>query len=220
MFRPTLTLSCLALVASFAAGCGSSGSPSSGGTTTPTASTASTASGSNGAPTTPGGSQVGALSAEAKSAATGDIPDTQVFLTYRNPSPAYRISYPEGWTRKGSTSDVTFSNNNNIVHIAVTTATTPTLTGVSAEMNTLKQRNPTLTFTPPKVIQVKSGQAIKVTYTTRSAPNSVTGKSVLLIVDRYELSRGGKRATVDLGTAKGVDNVDAYRMMINSFRWQ
>jgi hypothetical protein len=50
-------------------------------------------------------------------------------------------------------------------------------------------------------------------------PNPVTGKSVLLIVDRYELSIAGKRATVDLGTPKGVDNVDAYRMMINSFRW-
>ena len=40
-----------------------------------------------------------------------------------------------------------------------------------------------------------------------------------LIVDRYELTRGGHIATVDLGTPKGVDNVDAYRMMIESFRW-
>jgi hypothetical protein len=38
-------------------------------------------------------------------------------------------------------------------------------------------------------------------------------------VDRYELGKGGKVAVVDLGTAKGVDNVDAYRMMIESFRW-
>ena len=36
----------------------------------------------------------------------------------------------------------------------------------------------------------------------------------------YELARGGRRATVDLGTARGVDNVDAYRMIINSFRWR
>jgi hypothetical protein len=46
----------------------------------------------------------------------------------------------------------------------------------------------------------------------------VTGKSVKLIVDRYELGRGGTRATVDLGTPVGVDNVDAYRLMIQSFR--
>ena len=48
----------------------------------------------------------------------------------------------------------------------------------------------------------------------------MTGKRVILLVDRYELTRGGRRATVDLGTPKGVDNVDAYRMMIESFRWR
>ena len=84
----------------------------------------------------------------------------------------------------------------------------------------MQQKNPTLKFTPPHAVTLKSGPAIKATYTTESAPNPVTGKSVLLIVDRYELAHAGKRATVDLGTAKGVDNVDAYRMMSNSFRWQ
>ena len=47
----------------------------------------------------------------------------------------------------------------------------------------------------------------------------MTGKRVELIVDRYELAGGGRVATVDLGTPVGVDNVDAYRMMIESFRW-
>ena len=41
----------------------------------------------------------------------------------------------------------------------------------------------------------------------------------MLIVDRYELTDPGGRATIDLGTAKGVDNLDAYKKMINSFRW-
>ena len=66
---------------------------------------------------------------------------------------------------------------------------------------------------------VGGGEAIKATYTTRSTPNPVTGKQVVLIVDRYELAGPGRRATIDLGTARGVDNVDAYRKMINSFRW-
>jgi hypothetical protein len=48
----------------------------------------------------------------------------------------------------------------------------------------------------------------------------VTGKRVTLLVDRYELAKNGKRATVELGTPRGVDNVDAYRMMIESFRWR
>ena len=74
--------------------------------------------------------------------------------------------------------------------------------------------------TAPAPIRVSAGTAIKSTYTTASAPNPVTGKRVVLIVDRYVLASGGRRAIVDLGTAHGVDNIDAYRMMINSFRWQ
>jgi hypothetical protein len=41
-----------------------------------------------------------------------------------------------------------------------------------------------------------------------------------LVVDRYTLGRAGRVATVDLGSPQGVDNVDAYRMMIESFRWE
>ena len=54
---------------------------------------------------------------------------------------------------------------------------------------------------------------------TESAPNSVTGKRLRLVVDRYYLWHAGRRAVVDLGTPEGVDNVDAYRLMIESFRW-
>src|SRR3954447_24165678 len=56
---------------------------------------------------------------EAQSAATGDIPDNQVFLTFRNAAAGYSISYPEGWARSGSARDVTFQDKNNIVHITV-----------------------------------------------------------------------------------------------------
>ena len=48
----------------------------------------------------------------------------------------------------------------------------------------------------------------------------MTGKRVTLVVDRYYLSHSGKEAIVDLATPQGVDNVDAYRLMIESFRWR
>jgi len=57
-------------------------------------------------------------------------------------------------------------------------------------------------------------------YSTQSAPNPVTGKRVTLTVDRYYFSRAGNVATIDLGTPVGVDNVDAYRLMSESFRWR
>ena len=72
----------------------------------------------------------------------------------------------------------------------------------------------------PKSISVGGGPAVAVVYSTQSAPNSVTGKRVTLLVDRYYLGHAGKEAIIDLGTPKGVDNVDAYRLMIESFRWR
>jgi hypothetical protein len=211
--RAPITLAVCGLLALAGVGCGTTthpGAPTSS-TTVPASSSTSTAGSSQG---------VAALSAEAQSAATGDIPDNQVFLTFTDPVAGYSMSYPEGWTRNGDGRNVTFSDKNNIVHIVVAKAPAPTVAGVQSELAALQQKNSTLKFTPPRSVTLKSGSAIKATYTTESAPNAVTGKSVLLIVDRYELARPGKRATIDLGTAKGVDNVDAYRMMSNSFRWQ
>jgi hypothetical protein len=202
------------LLALGAASCGSSthpGTPVSSATTTATSSSTTGASGSQGA---------GALSAEAQSAATGDIPDNQVFLTFANSVAGYRVSYPEGWTRRGDGGDVTFSDKNNIVHIVIADGPAPTVASVESELAALQRKNPTLKFEAPHAVTLRSGSAIKATYTTESASNPVTGKRVLLIVDRYELGHAGKHATVDLGTAKGVDNVDAYRMMSNSFHWQ
>jgi hypothetical protein len=145
-----------------------------------------------------------------------------VFLTFDNRAAGYRISYPEGWTRKGTPNDTTFADKNNIVHIVIAKAAPASPATVASELARLKTANRSLTFTPPATVRLKNGAtAVKSTYTIRSTPNPVTGKTVLLVVDRYELGgTSGRRATVDLGTPKGVDNVDAYRMMISSFRWQ
>ncbi|MGI8573014.1 MAG: hypothetical protein ACR2L9_10395 [Solirubrobacteraceae bacterium] len=129
------------------------------------------------------------------------------------------MKYPEGWTQIGSGAGVTFKAKNNLVHITVTHGPAPTPASVAAQLQTLKQSDPTLAFTPPQTVALGPAPAVKAVYTTESAPNPVTGKRVLLIVDRFELSHGGKLAVVDLGTPKGVDNVDAYRMMIHSFHW-
>jgi len=226
--RPATMLVIAGLLALGAAGCASATHPGTPGpsttasrTSTTAAGTSATAPATTSSTTAAGASQgVGALSGEAQSAATGDIPDNQVFLTFSNPAAGYTMSYPEGWTRKGDGRDVTFSDKNNIVHVVVAGGPPPTVADVQSELTTLQSKNHTLKFTTPRVVTLKSGTAIKATYTTESAPNPVTGKSVLLVVDRYELAHAGKHATVDLGTAKGVDNVDAYRMMSNSFRWQ
>jgi hypothetical protein len=132
----------------------------------------------------------GEVPSEAQSAATGDIPDNQTFLLFRDPQAGYAIRYPEGWARKGSANDVTFQEKANVIHISV---------GRGAPRN-------------------KPG--VKTTYSRLSAPDPVTGKRLRIAIDRYEFTHGGKVAVVDLATPVGVDNVDAYRMISQSFQWQ
>jgi hypothetical protein len=210
-----ICLAALIAASTITYGCGSSSSQS--------ASQSGSAGSSAGTGTTGGSANAGspaALSAEAKSKATGDIPDNQVFLVFKNGRAGYSIKYPEGWTQEGAGGNVTFKDKNNLVHIVITHGPVPSTTSASAQLNALKRSTPRLAFTAPHPVQLGSTKAIKVRYTTQSAPNPVTGKRVTLIVDRYELGASGRVAVVDLGTQVGVDNVDAYRMMIQSFHWR
>lgn len=162
----------------------------------------------------------GPLSAEATSAATGDIPDSQNFLLYTNTAAGYSLRYPEGWSQRGGGADATLQSKNNIVHITVRSGSPPTIATVAAELRRLGQADPTFKAGAPTATKLQAGPAVKASYTTQSNPNPVTGKRVTLNVDRYEFARNSKLAVVELGTPQGVDNVDAYRMMIQSFRWR
>jgi hypothetical protein len=162
----------------------------------------------------------GALAADAKSAATGDIPDSQNFLTLNASQLRISMIYPEGWTVQESSSGVSIQDKNNLVRINLSHGPAPTTASVRAQLAALKQSTPSLTVGSTQTIILKSGPAVKATYTTQSAPNPVTGKQVTLTVDRYELAHGGRLAIVEEGTPVGVDNVDAYKRMIASFKWQ
>lgn len=158
-------------------------------------------------------------SADAKSAATGDIPDNQAFLTYRDPS-RYRIEFPEGWARRGSGTSVTFEDKANTIEVRVRRAAAPTLAGTQSGLEAERRLDTTITPGRAQAIHLKYGAAIMVRYSRRGKADPVTGKRPLLLVDRYVYGRAGRVATVDLATPKGVDNVDAYRMISNSFRWR
>jgi hypothetical protein len=134
--------------------------------------------------------EVASAPSEAQSAATGDIPDNQTFLVFHDPQAGYSIRYPEGWARKGSANDVTFKEKANVVHVVVRKGS------------------------------AKGTPKTKTTYSRLSAPDPVTGKRLHLMIDRYEYPQGGKVAVVDLVTPVGVDNVDAYRLISESFQWQ
>src|SRR5438128_2156074 len=130
---------------------------------------------------------------------------------------ANSMKYPEGWAQQGKGARVTFRDKNNIVRVVVTPGATPTAASIRADVRRLRGAH---VQSGPQLLTISGARAFKVVYTTASPRNAVTGKRVTLLVDRYYLSRAGKEAIVDLGTPVGVDNVDAYRLMIESFRWR
>jgi hypothetical protein len=207
----------LLAVAAIAAGCGGGSGNNSARATSPSATTPAASSGSRAGSTSQGS---GALTAEAQQTAAGDIPDNQVFLTFRNTAEGYSIEYPEGWAQRGSAARVTFQDKNNLARIEVAKGSGAAVVGATADMNRLRQKTPSLRFDAPTQMPVSGKPLLKVVYSTESAPNPVTGKRVKLVVDRYYVPGSGKHAVVDLGTPQGVDNVDAYRLMIESFRWK
>jgi len=197
----------IAIVSVALAGCGggASASDSSGSAST--------------APQSPQGSAE--APSDAQSAATGDIPDNQAFLTFTDPSAGYSIRYPEGWTRTGGSSEVTFKDRANVIHVAVANAAAPTPAAAAASVAQMRSTDPTIAVSgAPQRVTIDGSPVVKVTYTRLSKPDPVTGKRLPITIDRYEYASGGKTAIVDLGTPKGVDNVDAYRMISRSFRWR
>lgn len=204
-----VAMSVLAICSMTACGNGSQGHPSTAG----------------GAPTTVGSTPSGAgggasaLSAEAQSLATGDIPDNQVFLTFRDPRSGYALRYPEGWAQHGARTGVRFTDKNNLIRLTLSRGIPPTTTSVLAELARERGQQPTLRYGSPSSTSIAGAAVIKVSYATLSRPNPVTGKRVRLLVDRYLFAHAGRVATLDLGTPSGVDNVDAYRMIAHSFHW-
>ena len=204
----------LASIVLLAAGCAGGGTPSA------QESQQTTTEHVPGTASTPAPPASNALVAEAQQAAAGDIPDNQVFLAFRNRTEGYSIEYPEGWAQRGSTLRVTFRDKNNLVRIEIVSGSRATVAAAAGEMARLRRQTPSLRFEQPVRTTAHGKPVVKAVYTTKSATNPVTGKRVVLVVDRYYVAGPGKHAIVDLGTPQGVDNVDAYRLMIESFRWR
>jgi len=195
-------------VAVLTAGCGSGGSSGAASTTAVSRATTTAL-----ATTTSG---AGALQAEANATAAGDIPDNQVFLVFRDARAGYSMKYPEGWAQRGSGDSVAFRDKNNIIRAVVSVGGAWTRASVQADLRALSGAH---VQGPPRAITLAGRPAFKVVYRTVSAPDPVTGKRLTLSVDRYYVSKQGRRAVLDLGCPVGVDNVDAYRLISQSFRW-
>jgi hypothetical protein len=195
-------------------GCGGSNSTTSTQTSTTTAIPASTQAV---APSTE--QPVPAISIS--QASSSDIPDTQVFVTYTSSPGKYQFDVPEGWARTTNATGVSFLSNLNALQVTLSKASTqPTANSVrSNQAVTLQQTGRAIRDVKIQDVQLPSGPAVLITYTSNSDPNAVTGKQVRLENNSYLYFKNGTLATLTLSAPVGADNVDQWARISRSFKW-
>jgi hypothetical protein len=151
----------------------------------------------------------------------GDIPDTQVFVTYASPL-GFTIKIPEGWSRKEDAQSASFADKYNTIDVTLASlSSAPTADSVkTTEVPDLEKTGRAVKVTKVKDVKLKGGPAILIAYTSNSAPNQVTSKQIRLEHDRYLFYKDGKLAALDMAAPQGADNVDDWALMANSFRWK
>ena len=151
----------------------------------------------------------------------GDIPDNQAFVTYTAPV-GYALDVPEGWARTAQANDVTFINKFNGLRVtlapiaAAPTAATATQTIIPAFIAAGRA----VTVSAVQDVTLPAGAAVKIVSSANSAPDEVTNKQVRLEQNTYLFFKNGELATLTMEAPQGADNVDQWKRIAESFRWQ
>jgi len=224
----------LLLVAAASGACSSSGS----GSSPPTTPGGVSPGGHHGSPA--GGKQSPVTPPESpvpvESNPPGDIPDSTRFLPYHSKQGGFTLKVPEGWSRRNTSSSVSFSDKLNSVTVEwLSASSAPTTSSArSKEVPELRRTErafslkevlgcaPSCTIpysTNPIDVHLPSTQAVVIRYFDNSAPNPVTGKQYRDEVVRFEFFKNGTEAALILAGPVGSDNVDPWRLVSESFAW-
>ena len=186
------------------ASCGGGGTPSaaSGSATTVSRSTAQT-------PT---------VTAAPETNTPGDIPDTIAYVTYTNVAGGYRFDHPEGWAQTGQGNAVTFTDKfNGVSADVISSSGVPTIASArSVEVPMLQASQTAFELRAVSARTLPAGSGVLIVFRRNSAPDPVTGRSVRVEVQRYEIYGHGHVVALELFGAVGADNVDPYRKMSQS----
>ncbi len=150
----------------------------------------------------------------------GDIPDNAVFLTYADTTHAFSIDYVEGWQVTTTAGGVEVRDKDSSETVTIVPTTTDVAAYVSGTDLPALQATPPFRLEKQDTVKVHGRDLIHLVYHVPSPPDPVTGKQVPSTVDRYYVPGTSGLAIVSLSTPNGVDNVDAFRQMIESFKWQ
>ncbi len=169
-----------------------------------------------------GGSSAATTPGPESASPTGDIPDSQVFVTFASSQGGYTLEVPEGWARTTSGADVELTFHYDGLSVSLASAPEqPTAGAVGAvQGERLKARGRGAAIRSVRNVTVAGGPAVLMVYESDSGPEPVTHKQVRLENQSYFFYRGGKLAELRMWAPKGADNVDQWQRIANSFRWQ
>lgn len=143
-------------------------------------------------------------------------------MRFTPPSHRYSLRVPEGWARTDGPADsVQFTDKLNTIRVEVAAAATAPTVDTANALDLPAIRADATCFEPVTVDQVgrTSGPVVRIVYRADGRPDPVTGKVVHDDVQRYEFWRAGTEAIVTLSGPQGSDNVDAWRLVTDSFTW-
>jgi hypothetical protein len=149
----------------------------------------------------------------------GDIPDNAVFLTYRDATHGFAIVYVEGWQVTPGADGVVIRDKDSSETVAVVPLPGDLAAYIgNVDLPALASQSG-FTLVGQDTVKAGAHTYAHVSYHLPAPPDPVTGKRVPSTIDRYYVPGLNVLAIVSLSTPDGVDNVDAFRQMIASFRW-
>ena len=150
----------------------------------------------------------------------GDIPDSQVFLTYTGAG--YALKVPEGWARTEIGLGVSFVSKLDGVSVTLSDlAAAPTMDWVNGTyVPGMIAKGRAIDIGKISAEKLSAGEVIKIAYSLNSEPNPVTTRQIRLEASRYLFFKAGKLAALDLYAPLGADNVDQWQLMSQSFAWR
>jgi hypothetical protein len=151
----------------------------------------------------------------------GDIPDSQVFVTYSAKS-GYSLKVPEGWARSDLGNGVSFVDKlDGVLVTEIADNAVPTVDTVkTAVIPDLEKRSRAMELGKVEQVQLPAGRAVRISFSSNSEPNAVTNKQVRLENEIYVYHNGGRTLSLQLYAPYGADNVDQWNLMSRSFRWK
>jgi hypothetical protein len=141
-----------------------------------------------------------------------------VFLTYHSAAWGFSIQYVEGWQVTTQSDGVTIRDKDSSETVRVVPMPKDVAVYVSGTDLPALQATPGFRLVKQNTVQVGSQTYLHLSYHAPAEPDPVTGKQVASTVDRFYVPGRGL-AIVSLSTPDGVDNVDAFRQLIASFKW-